>query len=173
MRGIELGKFVATPYAEAAKSEEAEQLGLKIEQYSSLSTAEQLAWQWAFSNEKMLRNITGLNNVTLIGYEDLAADPSGVARHLFEFAGLSWSTQVEQFIRSSTQHHGTRFYSLKRNPLQAANRWRETLSIDDQDRISAMASRVAIGRAFLAPSPHRMHLSIPEPALPVSSELTP
>jgi len=171
MRGIELGKFVAMPYAETAKSEEAEQLGLRVEEYSSLSIAEQLAWQWAFSNERMLQNITGLNNIRLIGYEDLAAAPSRVAQDLFEFAGLSWSTRVEQFITNSTQHDGTRFYSLKRNPLQAANRWRETLSPDDQHRIAAMVSRVAIGQAFLTPSSYQTHLSILEPALPVSSEL--
>jgi hypothetical protein len=172
MRGIELGKLAATPFSEAAKSNEAERLGLRIEQYSSLSTVEQLAWQWAFSNEIMAQNIAGLNNVKVIGYEDLAADPSNVARHLIEFAGLSWNAEVERFIRNSTQHNGTRFYSLKRNPLQAANRWRETLSADDQHRISAMVSRVSIGRTFLAPSARRTHLSIEEPALPVSRELT-
>ena len=136
MRGVELGKLIAVPFTNLAKSDEAERLGLKVEDLSALSTVEQLAWEWAFSNERMLREIDGLNNVKMVVYEDLAADPVNVARSLFEFADLAWDPQVERFIRDSTQHHETRFYSLNRNPLYAANRWREALTADEQRRIS-------------------------------------
>src|SRR4051794_28819428 len=173
LRGIELGKFVATPFTEIAQSDEADRLGLKVEQYSTLSTVEQLAWRWAFSNERMLRDIDGSNNVKIVVYEELAADPVNVAQSLFEFADLSWDPQVERFIRDSTKHNETGFYSLKRNPLYAANRWRETLSIDDQRRISAIVSRAAIGRAFFTPSPDGMSLSVSEPAVRIWSRPTP
>jgi hypothetical protein len=151
LHGIELGKFVATPYSELAKSEEAERLGLKVEQFSHLSTPEQLAWQWAFFNQRTLQEVAGLSNIKVLLYDDLAGNPLNGARNLFEFAGLAWDAQVERFIGNSTRRHGSRYYGLKRNPLQAANRWRQALSVDDQQRIAAIASRTPIGRSFLAP----------------------
>jgi len=54
LQGVELGKLIATPFTEIAGSDEADRLGLKIEQYSTLSIVERLAWRWAFSNERML-----------------------------------------------------------------------------------------------------------------------
>jgi len=121
----------------------------------------------------MLRDINGSNNVKIVVYDELAADPVNVARNVFKLADLSWDPQVERFIRDSTKHHETGFYSLKRNPLYAANRWRETLSIDDQRQISAIVSRTAIGRAFFTSSPDRMSLSVSEPVVPVSGTPTP
>jgi hypothetical protein len=172
LRGVELGKFVAVPFTNLAKSDEADRLGLKIDDYENLSIVEQLAWEWAFSNERMRRDIDGLHNVRLVVYEELAADPLNVARGLFEFADLAWDKQVEHFIRDSTGTHETRFYSLKRNPLYAANRWREALSAEDQNRIAAIVSRAAIGRAFFTPAsggaPDRSALSVREPAVAAS-----
>jgi hypothetical protein len=166
MRGLELGKFAPlpasepdkpapVPHVETARSDEAERLGLRIDDLSALSSVEQAAWRWAFFNQKALQSIAGLNNVKLLVYEELAADPAGVARELFAFAGLAWDAQVERFIRDSTQRHETRYYSVKRNPLQAANRWQTALSVEDQQRIAAIASRVPIGRAFSLPAPDR------------------
>lgn len=172
LRGVELGKLTPVPFTGLAKSDEAARLGLRMDEYETLSIVEKLAWGWTFSNERMLREIDGLSNVKVVVYEDLAADPVNVAQSLFAFARLSWDPQVERFIRDSTQHQGTGFYSLKRNPLYAANRWRETLSADDQRRILAIVSRARVGRAFLTSPPDRHDRrasSRPETAVPVSS----
>ncbi|MGC2414134.1 MAG: sulfotransferase [Stellaceae bacterium] len=151
IQGIRLGKFAPPdPLGEVSRSPEAERLRVKVEEPTALSTVEQLAWEWAFLNQRMLNDLSCLSRARIIKYEELAADPIGVARDLFAFADLSWNAQTESFIATSTMSDGgDRYYSLTRNPLHAANHWRDTLSIDDQQRIGAMACRVAVGRSFV------------------------
>jgi hypothetical protein len=152
MRGIALGKFPAYgPDIDLMQSPAAGLLGLRIEQPSTLSKAEQLAWEWAYFNQMALDNVSGMSHVKIVKYEELAADPPGVARELFAFTELSWNAQTEMFIKKSTASDGAnRYYGVTRVPLDAANRWRNALSVEDQRRILAIANRVAVGRLFIS-----------------------
>jgi hypothetical protein len=155
IRGIGLGKFPPlTPLDDMLCSPEAERLGLKLDPPTVLSVAEQLAWEWAFLNQRMLDDLAGMTRVKIIQYEQLAAEPVEVARDLFGFTDLSWNAETERFIAKSTISDGSdSYYGLARDPLQAANRWRETLPSGDQQRIMAMACRVAVGRFFAQRTP--------------------
>jgi hypothetical protein len=62
------------------------------------------ALQWARTNEVMLDDWEHLAKRTLVRYEELAADPRGVLRRLFEFLDLEpdsfdWSSLTEQPMR--------------------------------------------------------------------------
>ena len=76
---------------------------------------EQLAWQWATLNQKMIDDLTGLCSVRIVRYEDLVADPASVVRELFVFAGLTWHPQTAGFILKSTTSNGIdRYYGCKK-----------------------------------------------------------
>lgn len=149
LRGVALGKFAnLEPPGQQARSARAEQLGLKVEDPSMLSTVEQLAWEWAYLNQSMLDDVDGLANVRIIMYSDLAADPVGVARDLFAFLDLPWSPQIEVFIKKSIDPtKPERYFGLYRDPMKASNKWRSALSAKDQERILVVARQTAIGRA--------------------------
>jgi hypothetical protein len=154
LRGLTLGKISSlNPLMELMRSSRAERLGLKIGEPEKLSTVEQLAWEWAFLNQSMLDQLCGLPNVKTIMYGNLTADPTGVARDLFAFVELPWVSQVETFISESTTGQANeRYFGIKRDPIQANNKWRGALPFEDQQRILAIARRVAIGRTCTAPS---------------------
>jgi len=160
LRGLALGKISALdPLVDLMRSPRAEKLGLTISEPSKLSTIEQLAWEWAFLNQSMFDELSGLTRVKTIMYSDLTANPVGVARDLFAFADLPWTKQTETFISESTiSEAGERYFGIKRDPIQANNKWRNALSLTDQQRIVAIARRVAIGRACAGLSDYQADL---------------
>lgn len=76
-----------------------------------------------------------------VRHEDLAADPVGGFRRLYEHCGLTWSTTVETTIRAHsatdnreevpTWRHG----SVKRDSGAAAGTWRHRLTPEDVARV--------------------------------------
>lgn len=149
-RGIALGKF-SDPGSPAyfAHPEEVARVGLAGADPALLSPPEQLAWHWALWNQTMLDALSGREGVKIVKYEDLAADPSNVARDLFRFVDLSWNSQTERFIeQSTTSDAAAGYYSIYRNSREAVEKWRGVLSADDQDRVLALARCVPVGRLF-------------------------
>jgi hypothetical protein len=134
------------------RSPRAEEMGLKISEPAKLSTVEQLAWEWAFLNQCMLDELSGLTHVKTIMYGDLTANPKGVARDLFEFVDLPWVSQTDTFIsRSTIPQVRERYFGLRKDPIRANSKWRDALSPEDQQRIFAIARRVKVGRAIAIP----------------------
>jgi len=160
LRGITLGKMSALdPFVDLMRSPLAERLGLKITEPSKLSTVELLAWQWSFLNQGMLDELSGLTHVKTVMYGDLTANPIDVARDLFAFVDLPWVSQTETFINRSTVSQAREsYFGIRKDPIQANNKWRHALSVEDQRRILAIARRVAIGRACTAPPDHDAEL---------------
>ena len=92
------------PVGECLEAQEAQQYGRRSKRFRSLPTIEQFAWNWAILNEKAMR-LAGRNG-TSVYYQDLGTDPLGQSRALFDFVGLGWDPQTEDFIRRSTMHRG-------------------------------------------------------------------
>ena len=150
MRGVTLGKFTRRGLStKMTRSARAAAMGLKVEDPDRLSQAEQLAWHWAFWNQIMLEDFGGSSRAKVVRYEDLAAEPLRVTRELFDFAGLSWHSQTEEFIDWSTSRdQSERYFQVVRDPDAAASKWRSGLSAEDQERILGIARRVPAGMAF-------------------------
>jgi len=108
---------------------EADEAGhdVTMETLSEATPAQRLAWQWVLSNDKALRDTDGRDNVTVIRYEDICADPMGATERLFAICDLPLTEQTRRFIRSSTGGHRERYYSVYKDPLKAANAWRAEL----------------------------------------------
>lgn len=107
--------------------EAAKKYGLSSDQLELCEPAVRLAWKWAVLNEKVLTDIPGAKVVI---YENLCLNPIEIAKDLFESLDLKWSQQTEEFILASTKSEGS-YFETSRNPLVAANRWRDNFKSVD------------------------------------------
>lgn len=150
--GIRRGRFERrVPFDEVLQTAEAREQGLTPESFESLSLVEKAAWHWAILNQKAFNDLGNAPNVLCVRYEDLARDPIPETRKMFDFARLPWHSQSGTFLRRSTSGSGTEgYFDVVRNPLAAANRWREELSQDEQAAIMEIAARVRVGHFYSA-----------------------
>jgi hypothetical protein len=112
-----------------------------MEDIRQMCPEERLAWRWAVMNDKALDDTEENARVLTVSYERLCEAPIEVARELIAYAGLSWSAQVEGFVSASTGITDDSFYSVFKDPRQAAWGWREALSSIRAQRIMDIASR--------------------------------
>ena len=68
---------------------------------------------------------------------------------MFDFTGLDWNAQTERFLRQSTASEDASYYSVYKDPLRAAMRWREELAPDAVERIMAVVARSPLAAAGL------------------------
>lgn len=95
---------------------------------------------WGFDDWKALTgNFLKLeqeepNRFKVFRYEDLVADPVGVARMLFNFVGLKLHSNVISFLSRSHAVHDPNVYSVFRSP-KVADRWRTSFPKDIKRKI--------------------------------------
>lgn len=109
--------------------------GLDMEGLRALQPAERLAWRWVLYNEKAMDDTHGLAGCTRVRYEDLCAQPLEGYRRLFAATELPWDAQTEDFVRRSTNSTSDSYYSVFRDPAQAARSWEDQLARADIDRV--------------------------------------
>ncbi len=113
--------------------------GLNLDDIERLTPEERLAWRWVLTQEKILADVAHCERVLTLRYEDVCATPLVMTRQMFEFAGLPWQSQTEDFIRASTQPTNqttdTDYYSVFKRPQASAGRWREELAPQVIERI--------------------------------------
>lgn len=111
------------------------------------SELEIMAYRWSVLNDAVLRKVDGCENIRVVLYEDLCADPQKAFAELLEWCGLSWHANCEMFIRKSLNQDGDAdgYHDLVRNPLTAATRWSKTLPAEDQRQVISIAKQ---SRAF-------------------------
>ncbi len=102
--------------------------GLTLDDLKKLAPEGRLAWRWVLTQEKVLADTQHSDRVLLVRYEDVCASPVTETRRMFEFAGLSWHRQTEAFISASTSQSQGDYYSVFKNPLISAGRWRSELA---------------------------------------------
>lgn len=156
LRGESKRKFTSdTPWhedfgvdAELLEIAQAKAHGLTLDGIRNMHPVERLAWRWVLSNEKAMEDIARLSNCTYIRYEDLCSDPIAQTRKLFEFSGLDWNGQTEAFIRRSTASDNTAYYSIFKDPLKSANKWKNELAADDIERVLAVIRDTKPGKLY-------------------------
>ena len=117
------------------ETEQAKRRGLTLNALEQLHPVERLAWRWVLFNEKAMDDIANDTNAMVIKYEDICISPTDKSKLMFQFSGLEWDIQTEDFIRRSTSEERTGYYSVIKNPENAAHKWRKELSPDDIHRI--------------------------------------
>lgn len=113
--------------------------GLSLDDVERLTPEERLAWRWVLTQEKILADVARCGRVLTLRYEDVCAEPLVMTRQMFEFTGLDWQSQTEDFIRASTQPTNqtmdTDYYSVFKRSQASAGRWREELAPQVIERI--------------------------------------
>ncbi len=139
MRGNRAGRFVLAedgtdmPFDEATAIAFAARHGLSEPAFQAQTDAAKYAWAWRAFNETATAAIANTPNARLTIYETLCAEPARETKDLFAFAGLPWDKQTETFLTRSTTHEGKAgYYAVVQNSLAAAERWRATMSPEDQ-----------------------------------------
>jgi sulfotransferase family protein len=148
MRGTRDGRFdlaepgTDMPFDEAGAIAFAARLGVEPAAFQRLSDAAKYAWSWRAFNETALASIAERRNARTIVYEDLCAKPADQARSLLAFAGLSWHRRTETFLAQSTHYNGPAgYYAVLRNSIAAADRWRATMTPQDQADVRSVVSQ--------------------------------
>lgn len=113
-----------------------QKLGYNLDQLKKLDPVEKLAIRWRLFNEISFDACKKNKNYTLLEYENLCREPVGVAKRLFLSAGLGWDGRVEKFVRASVTNKKDAYYSVYKDPLDAANKWRNILSKSDIKKIA-------------------------------------
>ncbi|RMF12496.1 MAG: sulfotransferase [Alphaproteobacteria bacterium] len=151
LRGRELGKMPQRQmFPERLKLPIARKHGLTVEKLEAMEPVERMAWGWTISNDTALTLSEGLPNVQRLVYDALCDNLLRDARALLEGCGLEWHRQVEEFLEFilGQGQDNREYFSVVRNPRDAAHHWRETMPKDQVDKIMAIATLSPAGRIF-------------------------
>ena len=157
LRGEEKNKFVSSiPASEdynllemLMKTKQAKTYGLDIETLKALEPVERLTWRWILFNEKVLDDTENMLNVIMLRYEELCASPIQKAKEIFKFSNLGWSAQTEEFLLKSTGVSNNSYYSVYKNPLESANKWKDSMDKNDIKKIISIMKMTRIGKLYL------------------------
>ncbi len=158
LRGEAKGKFVdRTPASEdygvlqrLLETPQARRLGLDLPSLEAMTPEERLAWRWALFNQKAHDELRDEPGYTLLIYDRLCADPLGETQRLFQHCELDWHAQTEHFLRQSTVNEDSAYYSVFKDPLKSANKWRDDLDADQIRRILDVTAQIDLGEHFSA-----------------------
>ena len=128
---------------EAARAHGLDLAGLRV-----LQPVERLAWRWVLYNDKAMADTAGLAGCTRVRYEDLCARPLEGYRQLFAATGLPWHAQTEAFVQQSTGSNRASYYSVYRDPAQAARSWESQLAAADIERVLRITEASRAGALY-------------------------
>lgn len=76
----------------------------------------------------------------VLRYEDLSVDPFSNAKELFEFYGLSFHSNVKNFLETHTKNDFGGVSSTFRNSKAAPFHWRNDLDFEEVEEIQSVCS---------------------------------
>lgn len=131
-----------------ARSNPGKRHRVTLDKLKMMLPIERLAWKWVLLHEKVVEDTEGIDGVVFVRYEDVCSDTKRSTRSMFEFCGLPWNSQTEEFIEESTKVKeaggfnliraiGSRpgYYSIFKDPMHSATKWLSQLSPEEIDRI--------------------------------------
>ena len=127
---------------------QARRFGLTRAALEKAAPVERLAWFWLLINEKALEETREHPGCAVLRYEDLCAEPLAESRRLFDAVGLGWHRQTAEFVSQSVASDRGGYYSVFKNPLKAANKWREELALADAHKILAITRLGTVGQLY-------------------------
>ncbi|HKQ45250.1 MAG TPA: sulfotransferase [Rhizomicrobium sp.] len=146
MRGNRMGVMPPPrPLGELLETRSAHRLGAARAVSSAGGLVETLAWDWLLANCEAYPAIS--ERGVVLRYEDLAQNPEAQLRALFSKLGLAWSDSTTQFLKACSTGDGS-YYSLARNPVAAANRWKSQLDPKHIEQIRNIVCRDPIGERY-------------------------
>lgn len=110
---------------------------------AALSDIEVMAYRWAALNDVAMAAAETAGNLRILCYEDLCQDPLQAFRSVLEWADLEWHEDCENFLARSlrSERDGDHYHAVVRNPMIAAERWKTSLTAEEQRQILDIAGR--------------------------------
>lgn len=122
--------------------------GLDPNQIEQLTPEERLTWVWVLMQEHILADVADSERVLTVRYEDVCAEPLAMTRRMFDFTGLGWQSQTEEFVRASTEAANTGYYSVYKDPQGSAQRWRSELAPPVIERIQRILRKSSLSQFY-------------------------
>ena len=151
LRGIESNLMTADTYLRSPfEAGMAEEYPFTLEDLEARSYEERIAFHWMICNQRVNDDMSGREGYRLVVYEDLCQDLAATTRQLFDFAGLSFDEQTQEFLEQleTMEPRDTRYFDILRPPQASLYKWREQLSDQQVENIKQIVSHSAIGRHF-------------------------
>lgn len=121
---------------------------LELHTVQSMTAVERLALKWALCYEHALAETARMKNVTTVRYEDFCEHPQEETRKIFYHCGLSWAKETEHFIANSTASENAKYYSVFKNPVVAAWKWKNELAASDIEQIMGVVRQFKSGAQY-------------------------
>jgi hypothetical protein len=122
--------------------------GLTLADLQLMQPEERLAWRWVLFNEKAMEDIADIDGFDVVRYEDLCRAPLAITRRMFEGCGLSMDPQTEAFLAQSSSENRESYYSVYKDPVHSASRWRQELAPEVVARILGITRGTPPGALF-------------------------
>ncbi len=122
--------------------------GLEVGAMMAMSSEEVLAWRWRIFNDHALSQVDGRDNVLPLRYEAVCEDPPGEAEAMIRFTGLDWHPQCREFVAMSCSGESSGYYSVVKNPMQSAMKWKDSMSAESIDRVLSVVSGSTAARYY-------------------------
>jgi hypothetical protein len=122
-----------------------------------MSMVERLAWRWLLYNEIALADSVESEHCSAVRYEDLCSNPVAKARELLRFAGLDWHPQVETFIHRTTTRSSGGYYSVYKDPQDAAVKWQRQLNPASIDLVMKVVGQSDLADIYSAVGGPKRH----------------
>jgi hypothetical protein len=149
LRGNRMGVMPPPPpFGRLLETRSAQRLNAKAATRQINNVVELLSWEWLLANCEAHAAISQ-NGGTLLRYEDLTSSPEAELRSLFAKLGLAWSDATTQFLKSSSSGNGS-YYSLARDPVVAANKWKTAMDKDQAETVRRIVCLDPIGQSYFA-----------------------
>jgi hypothetical protein len=114
----------------------ARERGLDMPALRAMSAVERLAVKWALYYEHAMAETAASGNILPVRYEDFCERPVETAERAFIHCGLAMNEQTRRFVDASTAgRQSNEYYTVFKNPLESANKWRKELSAEDAARV--------------------------------------
>ncbi len=130
------------------ESPQGQSQGLKVDAMMAMSSEEVLAWRWRIFNDHALSQVGECDNVLPLRYEAVCEDPPGQAERMICFAGLDWHRQCREFVEQSCSGDTSGYYSVVKNPMQSATKWKDSMSAESIDRVLSVVAGSAAARFY-------------------------
>jgi len=114
-----------------------------------MSVAQRMAWRWLMFIEDIERRAQTQDNCYVVKYEDICADPNKYFEKILSFYGLSFNQQVQNYIVETTSSSEDDFYSINKDPLVSAQKWKAELSEVEVTEMMDIIMQSQSGKKYL------------------------
>lgn len=117
------------------------------EYLSRASFEERTAYVWMLQNDKVFMEMKNNDHYMVVSYEELCVNMKKYGRVLFEFMGIKYDDQTNEFINSmQSAPSDVDYFSVIKNPTSSVSKWEEEIGSEMIDRINSIIEKSEIGR---------------------------